>query len=108
MLHIVHILHMMHIWSFTESLLNIHEDVRAKPSSWVAVGWLPVIDEENSNRPTQGCESNAARNVRLYHQCWNRFLSLWPEQTEHALVVLYCDGKARLTRHYLGSMVKCR
>ena len=45
---------MMHILSFIESLLNIHENVRAKPSSWVVVAWLPVIDEENSNRPTQG------------------------------------------------------
>ena len=32
----------------SESLLNIKEDIRAKPSSWYAVGWMPIIDEEPS------------------------------------------------------------
>jgi hypothetical protein len=62
-----------------------------------------VIYEEKSDRPTQGYECNAARNVRLHHQCWNRLLSRWPEHSEHARVVIYCDGKARLIRHYLGA-----
>jgi hypothetical protein len=31
-----------------ESLLNVHEDVRAQTSSWIVVGWLPVLDEEKT------------------------------------------------------------
>jgi hypothetical protein len=28
---------------FSESLLNIKEDFRSKPTSWYAVGWMPII-----------------------------------------------------------------
>ena len=42
-------------------MLNIHEDVQAKPSSWVIVAWLPILDEEKSLRPGQGYEGDAAR-----------------------------------------------
>ncbi len=64
MMHILHMMHRMHILSLIECLLNIHEDVRAKPSSWTVVGWMPVLDEEKSDSPTQGYESNSARNMR--------------------------------------------
>jgi hypothetical protein len=84
----------------------MHEDMRAKPASWTVVGWMPVLDEEKSDRPsTQGYECNAARNMRLHHQCWTRFLSLWPDHSEHARVVIYGDGKARSTRHFLGALL---
>ena len=67
------------------------------------VGWLPVLDEDKSKRPTQGYHSSAARNNRLFHACWNNFLGGWPEHSEHARVLVYGDGKARLTRHYVGA-----
>ncbi len=56
------------------SLLDIHEDLRAKPSSWIVLAWMPIIDEEKGRRPSQGYESNAARNTRLYHEFWRQFL----------------------------------
>jgi hypothetical protein len=65
-------------------LLNIHEDLR----NTVVVAWMPILDEDISDRPGQGYECSAARNVRLQHQCWNRYLSRWPEHSEHARVVI--------------------
>ncbi len=89
----------------SESLMNIHEDMRAKPSSWTVLGWLPIIDEEKSLRPTQGYQCDSARNVRLHHQCWNLFLQTWPDIEDPARVIMYGDGKARLTRHHLGACI---
>ena len=37
-----------------ESIMNIHEDIRAKPSSWSVVAWLPVINEDLSTSPAKG------------------------------------------------------
>jgi hypothetical protein len=31
---------------FPEAFLNIHENVRAKPSSWIVAAWMPEIDEK--------------------------------------------------------------
>ncbi len=89
----------------SEALLNIHEDVRAKPFSWIVVAWMPVIDEEKSRRHRQDYESNAARNTRLYQKCWRRFLGKWPEFTKHARLILFGDGKARISRHSLGAFL---
>ncbi len=89
----------------SDSLLNIHEDVRSKPCSWTVIAWLPVIDEEKSTRPTQGYDSDSARNVRLFHACWNLLLKTWPEDTEITRVVSYGDNRARLTHHYIGALL---
>ena len=46
-LHIMHIHSIVYIWrraSFTASLFNINEDVRAKLSSWSVIAWMPFID----------------------------------------------------------------
>ena len=42
------------VFFFSESLLNIKEDLRAKHSGWYNVGWMPIIDEGKSCRPGQG------------------------------------------------------
>ncbi len=89
----------------SECLLNIHEDMRAKPSSWTVVGWMPILDEDKSSRPSQGYYSDSARNVLLHHQCWNLFLQTWPDIEDPAHVIMYADGKARLTRHHLGACI---
>ncbi len=73
---------------FAESILNMHEDVRAKPSSWSIVGWLPlaVIDEELSTRPTKDYhrDSGPARDMRIHHECWRRFVSRsWITETKY-------------------------
>ena len=90
--------------SVSESLLNIKEDIRAKPSSWYAVGWMPIIDEEKSHRPGQGYDSDSARNMRVYHECWRHFLRPFIEN-KTASVIVYGDGKARQTRHSIGAVL---
>ncbi len=55
--HIEHILHILLIFVFSESLLNIMEDYRAKPSSWYSFGWMPIVDEDKSLRPGSGYQS---------------------------------------------------
>ncbi len=85
--------------------MNIHEDVRSKPCSWTVIAWLLVIDEEKSTRPTKGYDRDAARNVRLFHAFWNLLLKTWPEGTENTRVVSYGDNRARLTHHYVRSLL---
>ena len=86
-------------------MLNIHEDVRAQPSSWVVVAWLPVLDEEKTLRPGKGYQSDPARNLRIYHECWRLFLSRFNEGAKHNRVVLFGDGKARIARHSVGAIL---
>ena len=66
------------------------------PTSWYPVAWLPIIDESISLRP------DAARSLRVHHECWRHFLQTFVEATE-ARVINYGDGKARLTRHSIGA-----
>ena len=94
----------MFCFLFLESLFNIMEDFRAQPSSWYPVAWLPIIDESISLRPGQGYDSDAARNMRVHHECWRHFLQKFVETTE-ARVINYGDGTARLTRHSVGAVL---
>ena len=48
-------------------------DYRAQPSSWYAVGWVP-IDEDKSDRPKSGYDSAGARNMRIHQECWRHLL----------------------------------
>jgi hypothetical protein len=85
--HILHILPLVCIFYIKFNFLRgspQNSRRSAKSSSWIVVAWMPVINEENSRRPSQGYESNAARNTRLCHECWRRFLAKWPEFTKHA------------------------
>ena len=107
-LHIYCILHVYKIFvlscNFSESLLNIKEDFRSKPTSWYAVGWMPIIDEDKSHRPGQGYDSDSARNLRVHHECLRHFLRPFI-QKNNARVILYGDGKARQTRHTIGAFL---
>jgi hypothetical protein len=86
-------------------MLNIHEDVRAKPSSWSVVTWLPVINEDLSTRPAKGYHSGSARNIQIHHACWRLFLARWIKEFKHARHVVYGDGKTRLSRHHVGAVI---
>ena len=89
----------------TESLLNIMEDYRAKPSSWYAVGWMPIVDEEKSLRTGSGYDSAAASNMRIHQECWRHFLKRYITDAEDARIIFYGDGKARQTRHSIGAVL---
>jgi hypothetical protein len=79
--------------------------MRAKPSSWTVVGWMPILAKENSSRSSQGYHSDSARNGRLHHQCWNLFLQTWPDIEHPAGIIMYTDGKVRLKQHHLGGCI---
>jgi hypothetical protein len=76
-----------------------------KPENWIPLGWLPILDKEKSRRPTQGYDGGPARNTRLFHECWKIFLSNWKMfSTMHRLVV-YADGVARETMHFIAGLL---
>ena len=85
--------------------LNIHEDERMKPENWIPLAWLPIINADKSRRPTQGYEGSPARNCRLFHECWKRFLSNWDMFSTVHRIVIYADGIARETMHFIAGLL---
>jgi hypothetical protein len=76
-----------------------------KPENWIPLGWLPIVDNDRSLRPSQGYEGCPARNCRLFHECWKHFLSNWHTfSTKHRLVI-YSDGIARQTMHFIAGLL---
>ena len=78
------------------SLLNLHEDVRCKPSAWVPVGWIPKYDRklaEAAGRPDYGMDSHASRKVDLFHQCFRLLLKELVGQ-EGLMDIAWGDGRS--------------
>lgn len=86
-----------------ENLLNVHEDLRRK--TWFPVAWMPIYDTERSKRPTQGYESDAARQMRLYHDCWRRVLGSWNEKTKNSRLVTFADQTRHQVCSYIGGLL---
>jgi hypothetical protein len=63
-----------------------------KPENWIPLGWLPIVDNDRSLRPSQGHEGCPARNCRLFHECWKHFLSNWHTFSTKHLLVIFPDG----------------
>jgi hypothetical protein len=63
---------------------------------------MPVIDEDLTTRPGEGYDSNSARNMSLHRECSKLFLGTRPN---NARVIMYVDGKARLTQHHVGACI---
>jgi len=85
--------------------LNLHESERRKPHNWIPIAWFPIYDVLKSKRPTQGYECDAARQTRLFHDCWRNILKRWKEKTQHARNVVYGDKKCRQTRSGIGGIL---
>jgi hypothetical protein len=64
------------------SILNLHEDERQKPENWIPIGWMPNYDKDLTKRPGRGYESDQARKVRLFHDCFRHLLRNWDDQTK--------------------------
>lgn len=84
----------------TESLLNIHEDVRR--DHWIPVAFMPIYDAEKSKRPTKGYECDSARAMRLYHDGWRNIFKNWKEKTQNNRVVSIGNGSRHQVRSFLG------
>ena len=68
---------------------------------------MQIIDEDKSLRPVtavQGYDCDAARNLRVHHECWRHFLRPFIEN-KNADDIIYGDGKARQTRHSIGAVL---
>lgn len=89
--------------SVAESLLNFHEDVRRK--SWFPFAWFPIYDTDRSKRPSQGYESDAARQMRLFHDCWRLVLGSWDEKTKHTRCVTFANGTRHQVRSFLAGLM---
>ena len=89
----------------TVSILNLHEDERQKPENWIPIGWMPIYDDKQSKRPTQGYEANPARKARLFHDCFRLLLRTWDEETKHPQNIVWGDQKRRQTRFFLGGLM---
>ena len=87
------------------SLLNLHEDVRCKPASWVPVGWIPKYDPKLAvGRSTRGMTSHASRKVDLFHQCFRVLLQELVEQ-EGLMDITWGDGITRTSFVRLGGFI---
>jgi hypothetical protein len=89
----------------TVSVLNLHEDERQKPENWIPIGWMPIYDDKQSTRPTQGYEADPARKARLFHDCFRLLLRSWDEETKSPQNIVWGDQKRRQTRFFLGGLM---
>ncbi len=76
-----------------------------KPENWIPLGRLPIIDASKSLRPTQGYDESPARNCRLFHEGWKHFLSNRQMFSTVSRVVIYADGFARETMHFIAGLL---
>ena len=87
------------------SLLNLHEDVRCKPSAWVPVGWIPKYNPTLAvGRATNGMNSHASRKVDLFHQCFRILLEELVGQ-EGLMEIAWGDGITRTCFVRLGGFI---
>ena len=76
-----------------------------KQENWFPVAWMPIYDYNKSKRPTRGYESDPARNMRLFHDCWRHFLALFIEKTKQVRKVVYGDQICRQTHSFVGGLL---
>ena len=86
-----------------ENLLNVHEDLRRK--TWFPVAWMPMYDPDRSKRPTQGYECDAARQMRLFHDCWRNLLGGWNEKTKNTRLVTFANQNRHQVRSFVGGLL---
>ena len=90
----------------TGCLLNYHEGVRTKPTSWIPFAWMPVYDSTLApDRPGKGFASHTARRLRLEHEALAHVFNGWDIRTREA-VQLHWGGKIlRSSKLYLAAVV---
>ena len=79
------------------NMLNTHEDLRSRPTTWMVSGFLPHIDPEIAKYPRNGGNSISVRNVELMAQCSECLFEGWNETYADPLPMEFADGKTRLT-----------
>ena len=78
-------------------MLNMHEDLRARPKTWMVAGFLPHIDPVKAKYQERGGNLIAVRNVELMAQCNECLFQRWNETYADQLPMEFADGKTQLT-----------
>ena len=79
------------------NMLNTHEELRSRPTSWMVSGFLPHMDTEIAKYQDRGGNSACVRNVELMAQCSECLFEGWNETYANPLPMEFADGKTRLT-----------
>ena len=61
-------------------LINVHENIRSRPSTWMVAAFLPVSGPD-AKWDERGGNSMAVRNTELMMECNGCLLEGWNEQT---------------------------
>ena len=83
--------------SCTASLINVHEKIRSRPSTWMVAAFLPVSGVESTCDKQVG-NSNAVRNTELMMECNDCLFEGWNEQTANTHIERYSD-KSEVETH---------
>ena len=87
-------------------MLNLHEEERSKPSSWIPVGWIPHYDRDLApKRPLDGFDSHPVRQNEIFHACFRALLSEFSDCEPEAEVLPWGDGNNRVTVFRLGGII---
>ena len=78
-------------------MLNTHEDLRSRPTTWNVRGIVPHVDPEIAKYPREGGSSVSVCNVELMAQCLDCLFEGWNETYADLLPVEFADDKTRLT-----------
>jgi hypothetical protein len=73
--------------------------------NWIPIGWMPTCDNDLTKRPGQGYESDQARKIQLFHDCFRYLLSNWDNQTKSAQNIVLGDQVRRQTRFFLDGLM---
>jgi len=79
------------------NMLNTHEDLRSRLTTWMVSGFVPHLDPEIAKYPKVGGNSISVRNVELMAQCSDCLFEGWNETYADPLPMEFADGKTRLT-----------
>ena len=101
---ILHFMHILHILLLSREFTQHKGRCSCKALILVCYGLDANYSRGKKPSPGQGFAGDAARNLRVPHECWRHFLRQFIE-IKNARVILYGDDKARQTRHSIGAFL---
>ena len=99
---------LMTLWLLlAASLMNSHEDIRNRPSSWIVVAFLPSLDADVSVQwDKAGGNSTAVHNTEIALHAWDALFEEFNEFSQQPRPMEWPDGQIAMTHAlYFGSIV---
>ena len=81
----------------TANLINVHENIRSRPSTWMVAAFLPVSGPD-AKWDERGGNSMAVRNTELMMECNDCLFEGWNEQTAKTHIEMWPD-KSEVETH---------